>query len=186
MNISAVLLAGGQSHRMGEDKATLIFEGKPLWQAQLGLLRKLELAEILISARNDPPWRPSDMQFVADDAPSRGPLSGISAALAKLQTKHLLALGIDMPFMTPSYLHALLEESRPGCGVIPMIGNRAEPLAAIYPGEALAYLVAALSGADFSLQNVIKQLASVGKVRVIRVRKEDEKLFRNLNQPADL
>ncbi|MBO0696335.1 MAG: NTP transferase domain-containing protein, partial [Verrucomicrobia bacterium] len=42
MNISAVLLAGGQSRRMGTDKATLPFRGKPLWQIQLGLLRELE------------------------------------------------------------------------------------------------------------------------------------------------
>ena len=185
MNISAMLLAGGQSRRMGKDKATLLFEGQPLWQVQLGLLRKLKPAEILVSARKDPPWRPSDIQFVADDLPSRGPLSGIAAALAKLQTKHLLALGIDMPSMTPSYLHALVQESRPGSGVVPTIAGRAEPLAAIYPAEAAAYFTAALSGADFSLQKVIRQLALAGKVRAIQVRKEDEKLFRNLNKPAD-
>ena len=45
MNISAVLLAGGESRRMGQDKATLLFRGKPLWQIQLELLRKLEPAE---------------------------------------------------------------------------------------------------------------------------------------------
>ena len=41
MKISAVLLAGGESHRMGKDKATLLFRGRPLWQIQLELLRKL-------------------------------------------------------------------------------------------------------------------------------------------------
>ena len=82
MKISAVLLAGGESHRMGKDKATIVFREKPLWQIQLDLLRKLELAEIFISARTDPPWRPSGMQFVSDDPPSRGPLSGLTGALA--------------------------------------------------------------------------------------------------------
>jgi len=43
MNISAVLLAGGESRRMSKDKATLLFRGKPLLQIQLELLRKLEL-----------------------------------------------------------------------------------------------------------------------------------------------
>ena len=46
MKISAVLLAGGESRRMGKDKATLFFGGKPLWQIQLELLRKLEPSEI--------------------------------------------------------------------------------------------------------------------------------------------
>src|SRR5436190_7311119 len=72
MNISGVLLAGGESRRMGKDKATVLFRGKPLWEIQLGLLRKLEPAEIFISARTDPSWRPAAVQFVADAPPSRG------------------------------------------------------------------------------------------------------------------
>ncbi|PYL03745.1 MAG: molybdenum cofactor guanylyltransferase, partial [Verrucomicrobia bacterium] len=35
MNISAVLFAGGESRRMGQDKATLVFHGKSLWEIQL-------------------------------------------------------------------------------------------------------------------------------------------------------
>jgi molybdopterin-guanine dinucleotide biosynthesis protein A len=186
MKISAVLLAGGESRRMGKDKATLFFRGKPLWQIQLELLRKLELSEILISARTDPPWRPSDMQFVPDDPPSRGPLSGLTAALARIQTGHLLALAIDLPFMTENYLRAISHKIEPGRGVLPMIGDRAEPLAAIYPADAQVYLVAALSGNDFSLQTLTNKLVKAGKVRVLPVAKKELQLFRNLNVPADL
>ena len=53
MKISAVLLAGGESRRMGKDKATLSFQGKPLWQIQLELLRQLMPQEIFVSARSD-------------------------------------------------------------------------------------------------------------------------------------
>lgn len=186
MKISAVLLAGGESHRMGKDKATIIFRGKPLWQIQLDLLRKLDLAEILISARTDPPWRPSDMQFVSDDPPSRGPLSGLTAALAQIQTVHLLALAIDMPFMSENYLRAIGNEIEPGCGVLPMIGDQAEPLAAIYPAHAHVDLVEALSGTKFSLQTLTNKLVKAGKLRTLNVAKEEETLFRNLNEPADL
>src|SRR2546430_17648513 len=79
MNISAVLLAGGESRRMGQDKATFIFGGKPLWQIQLNLLRELRPRELFLSARTDPAWRPLGVQFVRDEPPSRGPLSGPSA-----------------------------------------------------------------------------------------------------------
>jgi molybdenum cofactor guanylyltransferase len=186
MKISAVLLAGGESRRMGKDKATLLFRGRPLWQIQLKLLRTLEPVEILVSARKDPPWRPSDMQFVPDDPPSRGPLSGLTAALARIQTGHLLALAVDLPFMSEDYLREISNEIEPGCGVLPMIGDRAEPIAAIYPPDAHVDLVRALSGTEFSLQSLTKKLVKVGKLRALNVAKEKEMLFRNLNDPADL
>lgn len=84
MNLSAVLLAGGESRRMGENKATLLFHGEPLWQRQLELLRKLPLVEILVSARTDPAWRPTDVDLVLDATPRHGPLSGLAAALARI------------------------------------------------------------------------------------------------------
>lgn len=186
MNISAVLLAGGESRRMGRDKATLPFRGKPLWQIQLELLRKLAPAEIFVSARTDPIWRPADLQFVADDSPSRGPISGLAASLAATRTKHLLALAIDMPFVTEKYLKFLCSRIDPGRGVIPKMEDRFEPLAAIYPHQALANFQSALLGTDFSMQAVANRLATEGKLRVVPVTSEEKKLFLNLNEPADL
>jgi molybdenum cofactor guanylyltransferase len=186
MNISTVLLAGGESRRMGTDKAVLLFRGKPLWQIQLDLLSKLEPTEILVSARSDPLWRPSAVQFVADAAPSRGPLSGLAASLSRIRTGHVLALAVDMPFMTEGYLRSLCDQIESGRGVLPIIGDRAEPLAAIYPAGGYVDLVAALSGAEFSLQALTKKLVEAGKLKTLSVTKEEQKLFWNLNAPADL
>ena len=186
MNISAVLLAGGESRRMGKDKATLLFHDKPLWQIQLDLLRKLEPADIFVSARTDPIWRPADVEFIGDDPPSRGPLSGLAASLAQMRTKHLLALAIDMPFMTQKYLEFLCDQIEPGRGVLPKIDNRAEPLAAIYPEEVDVDLRRALSGIDFSLQTLTSQLVEAGKLRAVAVSDEAREFFVNLNEPADM
>jgi molybdopterin-guanine dinucleotide biosynthesis protein A len=186
MNISAVLLAGGESRRMGKDKATVLFRGKPLWQIQIDLLRKLEPAEIFISARIDPGWRPADVQFVLDDRPSRGPLSGLAASMAKMCTTHLLALAIDMPFMSENYLRYLCDQIKPGVGILPKIGNRAEPLAAIYPREASAAFQSALAGTDFSLQTLTGRLVDARKLWEISVTTEEKKLFRNVNELSDV
>jgi molybdopterin-guanine dinucleotide biosynthesis protein A len=186
MKISAVLLAGGKSRRMGEDKSTILFRNAPLWQIQVDLLRKLQLQELFISAQTDPSWRPADLEFVPDDEPSRGPLSGIAAALSRISGGHLLALAIDMPFMPESYLRRLCEKVECGRGVVPLIENQAEPLAAIYPREGYDDAVGALSGGDFSLQSLVGKLVAAGKLQPIQVSEEEKAFFRNLNEPADL
>jgi molybdopterin-guanine dinucleotide biosynthesis protein A len=185
MNISAVLLAGGESRRMGKDKTTVLFRGKSLWQIQLELLRKLEPAEVFVSARTDPSWRPADVQFVADIPPSRGPLSGLAASLAAMRTTHLLALAIDVPFMTENFLRYICDQIEARVGLVPKIDNRAEPLAAIYPREAVIDFRNALAGIDFSLQTLTRSLVESGKLKEIPVTEQDQKLFRNVNEPAE-
>ena len=186
MTLSAVLLAGGKSTRMGRDKAMLQFRGRPLWETQLDLLRKIEPQEIFVSARTDPPWRPIDVEFVLDVPPSRGPLSGIAAALAQTKSDHLVALAIDMPFMTPEYLRQLLDNLQVGYGIVPMIDDCAEPLAAVYPRAAAVDFGQALCGKNFSLQPLVARLIAANKVRPIPVSDEKRPLFRNLNVPDDL
>jgi len=186
LSIGAVLLAGGESRRMGTDKAMLLFRGKPLWQIQLETLRKLEPEEINVSARIDPSWRPHDVRFVADIPPSRGPLSGLAASLDRMRTTHLLALAIDMPWMSNKYLEYLCAQIVPGRGVVPKIGGRAEPLAAIYPREAGTEFHNGLTGPDFSLQSVIRDLVASGKLSEPSVTEAHKKLFRNANVASEL
>lgn len=186
MNLSAVLLAGGESRRMGQDKATLRLDGKPLWQIQLELLRKLNPHEILISAREDPAWRPDDVVFVPDKQPSRGPLSGLAASLGKIETTHLLVLAIDMPFMTEEHLLSLSAGIAPGVGVVPMIDHRAEPLAAIYPFKAAAGAEAMLLGPDVSMRSFANRLVRDGRLRGVEVSDQERNFYRNLNERSDI
>ena len=186
MTFSAVLLAGGESRRMGTDKATLLFRGKPLWQVQLETLRRLRPAEIFLSARTDPLWRPNDVQFIADIPPSCGPLSGLIASLAKIHTAHLLALAIDMPFMIENYLRPMCDAIEPGRGVVAKIDNRVEPLAAVYPREAEIDFRTALAGTDLSMQNVVRQLVTSGKLLEISVTEQERPFFRNVNYMSDV
>jgi len=185
--LSAVLLAGGDSRRMGRDKATLYYRDQPLWQRQIELLRRLSPMEILVSARTDPVWRPIDTRFVPDGAPSRGPLSGLAAAMGVMRGTHLLALAVDMPLMTATHLHKMWELAESAKGVLTVIGPRPEPLAAIYPIEAFPYILSALqTNSDFSVTSVAGKLVSAGYMRITEPAKEDERFFRNLNRPVDV
>jgi len=186
MTFSAVLLAGGESRRMGRDKATIVFHGCPLWQRQLQILRDLGPEKIYVSARKLPSWLPFDTELLLDEPPFRGPLSGLTRALTSIRTSHLAVLAVDMPSMTSAQMQALLGQARPRCGVVPVVEKRAEPLAAIYPREAAAHFSAALAGNDFSLQPLVRDLVQAGKVRLLAVTEEERNLYRSVNQPIDV
>jgi len=186
MTFSGVLLAGGESRRMGRDKATILFDGCPLWERQIDVLRALQLEKIFVSARAKPPWLPDGSELLLDEPPSRGPLSGLTRALGSMQTTHLVVLAIDMPFMTIDQMRLLCRLAMPHFGVVPVIDGRAEPLTALYPREAATDFAAALAGTDFSLQPLVSTLVHAEKIRLINVSEEARVFYRNVNEPTDL
>jgi molybdopterin-guanine dinucleotide biosynthesis protein A len=103
-----------------------------------------------------------------------------------METSHLVVLAVDMPFIPREQLRFLCGLATEACGVVPMISERAEPLAAIYPREAAPDFNAALAGPDFSLQTLVRKLVAAGKVRMFAVPQEDEGLYRSINTPEDL
>jgi molybdenum cofactor guanylyltransferase len=185
ITLSAVLLAGGESRRMGRDKAAVVFRDEPLWRRQLRILRDLGPEKVFVSARTESSWLPADTELLLDDLPSRGPLSGLTKAIVRMQTTHLVALAVDMPFVTREQLRFLCTMVSEGQGIVPVIGERAEPLVAVYPAEAAADFAAALAGTDFSLQRIIRKLAADEKVRLYAVPVKDEHLYRSVNEPDD-
>ena len=186
MTFSAVLLAGGESRRMGKDKATIVFDGRPFWQRQLQVLRDLGPEKIFVSARKLPSWLlPLDTELLLDEPPFRGPLSGLTKALASIQTSHLAVLAVDMPFMTSKQMQVLCCHATRRCGVVPVVEGRCEPLAAIYPREAAAHFSAALAGHDFSLQPLVRHLVRDDIVRVVTIAEEERDLYRSVNEPKD-
>lgn len=186
MSLTAVLLAGGESRRMGRDKATLEWRGQPLWKWQLEKLNALQPQQIFVSARSELPWIPAEVNLVVDAEPSHGPLSGLAAALAAAKTEHVIALAVDMPFMTVEQLRLLFYSAAPDIGTIPMINGQAEPLSAIYPATARREFSRALQGADFSLQPVVRRLIASGFLREFPVRPEMRSLYRSINELSDL
>ena len=181
-----MLMAGGESRRMGCDKATLVWRGRPLWEWQFEKLRALRLERILLSARSDAGWRPGDVELIVDLPPSCGPLSGLVATLAAIATDHLLVLAVDMPFMTTEHLRSLCSSVTNGVGVMPMINGKAEPLCAIYPKEARKTVEQALDGNDFSLQAAAKKLVALDILELKPISGPEQEFYKSVNEPRDL
>lgn len=185
-SFSAVLLAGGQSTRMGRDKALIEIDGTPLWQRQAHLLAQLGPDEIFIAS----PPRPAEgivrYTFLPDAAPAAGPLGGLVTALRRCATARLLALAVDLPQMTGAYLRHLLTHTDRRAGVVPIRGGRYETLAAVYPKHCLATAEAALAQKKYSLQNLCALGIAEGWLSERPVARGDEQLFTNMNTPEDL
>jgi|SRR5690348_4626496 len=184
--LTAALLAGGLSTRLGQDKAVLLIQGEPLWARQLSLLRDLNPVALWISARAKPGWLPPETDLILDTPPSRGPLSGITQALTCLQSSHLLALAVDLPRMTSEHLRKIVNLAGQESGVIPRTDRHLQPLAAVYPKQAAALARAALTSGDFSLHSFAGELLQRGLLREYPVPPEERGFYHNLNTPEDL
>ncbi|WP_290612748.1 molybdenum cofactor guanylyltransferase [Arsukibacterium sp. UBA3155] len=103
MQFSALILAGGKSSRMGQDKALLNLNGLSLLEHMQQLAQESGAAEVLIS-RNQP-------GFIADQTQQQGPLAGILAALEHCQSAQLLVLPIDTPLLSVRSLQRLLQHA---------------------------------------------------------------------------
>ncbi len=107
------VLAGGQSSRMGEDKAMLLFAGQPLVVHALSILQEAGLSASIAGAH--PSARRGLEVFapvIEDPEPGLGPLAGICAALASTLATHAVFLPVDLPFLPPSLLIFMLQRAR--------------------------------------------------------------------------
>ncbi len=100
--VTGLILAGGRSSRMGQDKASLTIDGISLLEKNKQLLAQLKFKSILVSG--------SDTGQIPDKIEQAGPLGGICAALDRVDAEHaLLVLPVDMPKLNKSLLTQLID-----------------------------------------------------------------------------
>src|SRR3954468_17857631 len=97
--LTAALITGGRSSRMGRDKAFLEWHGGPLWQFQFNKLAQLNPAHLLISCREDQKIASARAEVLHDPPGNQGPLPALSRCLTRAQMP-LLVLAVDMPHIT--------------------------------------------------------------------------------------
>lgn len=186
LSYSAALLAGGQSTRMGRDKALLPLPGSDLllWQRQLAVLEDLQPEKIFWSGPVRP-GLPSQIEVVTDEVTNGGPLAGISACLNRLQSDVLVVLAVDLPRMNVEFLQGLLARCSVGCGAVPRRDNDFEPLAAVYPKVVASQAAEQLKAGRLAMQNLIQQAVKIGALHIVSLERERFYLFQNLNEPDD-
>ena len=186
-SFSAALLVGGQSKRMGRDKALIEDPAsrQVLWQRQLRILEELQPEEIFWSGPARP-GIPDYLRLTDDIVSNAGPLAGIDACLNVLQSDLLMVLAIDLPQMNAAYLKRLLISCTPTCGIVMKRDIYYEPLAAVYPKAMGALAEAHLKQNRYALQDLLGEAEFEGMIHSIQLRDEERHFFKNVNEPGDL
>ena len=100
-NIVGAVLAGGQSSRMGQDKAMLPFKGETLLHHQVQLLRRI-CSHVVVSGEYP------GFDCIPDSVAKYGPISGIYSVAKRFQNTALLVVPVDMPQLTEEHLNRFL------------------------------------------------------------------------------
>lgn len=185
---AAVLLAGGRSTRMKQDKALLHWHGQDLWQAQMHKLQSIGAARVLLSCRSNQPLFASDGFETLHDPEGidDGPLGAITRCLHIVQMP-LLVLAVDMPWMTAAFLREQLrkhDNSEQGWFFRGPHGD--ETLAGLYVPAMLPLMQKALTQQDLKLQHVVEAAVHAGLAITHPLGDEQMPFFHNANTPADL
>ena len=175
-SLSAAVLAGGFSTRMGNDKAALPVAGMTMLVQQVRKLRALGIGDIMISGSKQ---EIAGTRFVPDIYPHRGPLSGIHACLAAAKREVVLFLGVDTPLI-PTEALQLLISAHEGNVTLLRSGEQAEPLIGIYD-RALAPLCEAILQGEHT---GVWQLLNRTTVKTVAF-SGDPALLLNVNTPED-
>ncbi len=181
---TALILAGGDSRRMGQDKAALVLDGQTLLDRAIATMQQI-FPKLIVSVRQ--PRGGVEQRQVCDEVTASGPLAGLAAALAQADTPWVFALACDMPFVSTAVVGQLARH-REGCdAVVPVVGGYTQPLAAFYARSALDVMRTNLAGEDKSLRGVLNKL-KVAYVSEAELRECDPQLrsFFDLDTPQDL
>ena len=188
--LCGLLLAGGKSTRMGQDKASMVMGEAGLTQTRhaLALLRPV-CQRIYLSLREGQsvPEGGEGIAVLRDSADAKGPLCGIFAAFREEPRAAWLVMACDLPFVTAEALGHLVESHRerpeqPFVAYANPLDGLPEPLCAIYGPAALPALQRHATRGNFSPRRIMME----EKTLVLDLPPQSLASLTNINTPADI
>lgn len=178
--VAGFVLAGGQSIRMGQDKALLLLEGQTL------VARAIEKLGTVCSAVAIAGGGENLVEYgpvVKDESPGCGPLGGLISALESSEFEWNIFLPVDAPLVTVEFVRGLAERclASTATAVMPLVRERVEPLCAAYHRSALSGLRQALEAGRLKVTTAVE---AAGRIEYFEVA-DGAAQFANLNKPEE-
>jgi len=185
-NVSCVILAGGESRRMGQDKALIQVNGIRLIDHVYGRCHDL-FPEIIIVTNQPQHFSEYHTKIFMDEIPGAGSLGGLYTGLIKASNDHVFCVACDMPFLKPKLIAYLIEKRFKSDVVIPRTKEGLEPLHAIYSKRCIEPIKKFIERGDFKTSRFLSevQVTYCGEEEIKRI---DPTLisFMNVNTQKDL
>ncbi len=157
MAISAIVLAGGASNRMGRDKASLPF-GPETLLARVVRIARGEVDHVIVAARPGQAT-PDGVDVVFDDEQGKGPLAALVGALARVESPLTLVLACDMPLLKPAVVQRLIASADGTEAVVPSVdGHWMMTCAVLRTAPAAAAATPLLASGARSLRALVGRL----------------------------
>jgi molybdopterin-guanine dinucleotide biosynthesis protein A len=150
MAVTGVVLSGGASHRMGQDKAALPLGGEPLLARVVRRLGAATGAVMVVGPPEHQALVPG-VPIVPDARPGMGPLGGIFTALQVAPTPCIFVVACDMPFIQPELVRHLVNLAAGYAVVVPRSARGTEQLHAVYGRACLPEIAALLDAGDLAV-----------------------------------
>lgn len=154
-NCTAAILAGGESRRMGADKAAMLLHGKPLWRHVFEAIEPL-FADVMVSVRA--PREDIPCAQIVDRSEDRGPMVGIKAALERSRHDWLFVIGCDMPAVSRPLIRLLADRRGPYDAVVMHAFARPQPLFGFYAKSCLPKLSSRIDTGERSMIRLLNNL----------------------------
>lgn len=189
-SISAIIQAGGQSRRMGRDKALIDYRGRPILAHVIATVRQLSDDVIVVSNRSavyGPIVDSLNARLIPDYDPPSGPLGGLAAGLAAMRHDLAIVVACDMPLLNLDLIRYLIERVTDFDAVVPLTGDQFEPLHAVYRRTCLAAIQRRLANNERRVISFFEdvRLSAVTEAEW-RVIDPDGRSVSNFNTPDDL
>jgi molybdopterin-guanine dinucleotide biosynthesis protein A len=180
MEATLLVLAGGQSRRMGRPKAWLEVGNTVLLRYVVERLAPA-FSEVIVSfAEPEQMDQLVPYRVVFDRKRTAGPLAGLEAGLLSAHHQVMFAVGCDMPYVTRSLVELAVAAARSCDAAIPRHHGLFEPVCAAYRKSALPAIAGALDAGNFVAHDVVEHLD------VTWIEGQDPDQFESLNTPSDL
>lgn len=183
-SITGIILAGGESKRMGIDKSLVKYNNKRLIEYPIELLQKC-CNEIIISSEINK-LTEFNFQKVADEKGKFGPLSGIYSCLKASKNERNIVISCDMPLVSIELIKYLIQIQKEKELVMPFYNSHYEPLCAIYNKSLIPIIENQFEQNDFSPLSLIP-ITNFQKVEINEsLDFFNNQLFKNINTLEDL